>query len=608
MDLFEEKVVRFIKPVVVSIEERIEAAVNTLYDLFMQDVPQAIAFSAGKDSTAVLILSIWAGKKAVANGKTPVMWIVNADTGVENPIVSAHARTELQKAKAYAVQSGINAEIGVATPVISSGWLLRIVGGRAMPSFPENNADCSVSWKQEPMQKLRSNLLSRLFLETNMEPVTLTGTRFDESISRGAKMKKRGESATAPVRNKAGELVLSPIALWSEDDVWELLGLVRAGVYQSYTDTEDLFRIYTDAGPTSCAVVNDAIIEGGASSRGGCGARTGCWTCVKVKTDASMDNLLEKEEYAFMRGLNDLREFIAATQYDLSRRQWFGRSIKKGYIAIRPDAYHPKMQHELLRYVLTLQAQENQEAMLRGIRPRFQIISPAGLIGVDAMWSLNGYHQAFTAIEDYYEIFHLGKRYAIPKLETFPKVEMPEPRFLYVGDWDEDATELESVWSGLRDPVGESLWEWSKCMETKQLTNGRTVLDVNTDESFSVDEESASLMLELEVERILSLRKSFMRVGGYTQAYKWYLARGTISLAKGQVGIHDRFCRRTAFKERYGLCGPDYDLQDLIDASVPWHEAPVDVQEAFLKEGKLDKLNEALEMRKIAERQHSLFA
>lgn len=385
------------------------------------------------------------------------------------------------------------------------------------------------------------------------------------------------------------------------------MGLVRAGVYSSYTDTEDLFRIYTDAGPTSCAVVNDAIIEGGASSRGGCGARTGCWTCVKVKTDASMNNLLEKDEYAFMRGLNDLREFIVATQYDLTRRQWFGRSIKKGYIAIRPDAYHPKMQRELLRYVLTLQATENQEAVLRGINPRFQIITAAGLIGVDAMWSLNGYHQAFSAVEDYHEVFHLGKRYEIPKLETFQKVDMPEPRFLYVGDWDEDCSEAESVWNGLRDPVGESLWEWSKCMGTKQLSSGQVVLDVNTEETFNVDEESAALMLDLEVERILSLRKTFMRVGGYTQAYKWYLARGVISLAAGQVGIHDRFCRRTAFKERYGLCGPDYDLQDLIEASVPWHEAPMDVQEAFIKEGKLEKLNEALELRNYAERQHLLF-
>ena len=602
MDLFQ------IAPVSVPIEERIEVAVNAIFQLFMNGMACVVPLSGGKDSGCTLMLAFWAAQRAQAAGKTPVLCILNADTGVESPVVHQHVREELAKAKAYADHLGIRSEVAITSPEISSSWLLRIVGGRAMPSFPEGNSDCSTDWKVLPMQRMRKKLLSRLQTETAMEACTLLGTRFSESVVRGNRMRSRGESATTPVRNSDGELILAPIAIWSTDDVWEALSLVRYGELESYTDTEQLFRIYSDAGPTSCAVVNDAILDGQGSARGGCGARTGCWCCVKVKSDTSMENLLEKPEYEFMRGLNELRQFLVATQYDLSRRQWLGRTIKEGWAAVRPDAFHPRMMRELLRYVLTLQAKENEEATRLGIAPRFQIITPAGLFGVEAMWSLNGYHKPFTAIEDYDDIFNKGVRYEIPKLETFPKVEMPEPRFLFVGDdWDDDDN-VNANWTGLRDPVGEYLWEWSKCMTTRELSNGRVVLDVNVEESFSVDEESAALALDFDLERMLELRRTFYRIGGYTQSYKWLLARGMISLSKGQVSVHDRILRRTAFKERWNLCGPDYDLDELIKASEPMFRVSESVLRAFLSEGKLAQMK-AEEERLVAEaQQQRLFA
>ena len=477
-----------------------------------------------------------------------------------------------------------------------------------MPSFPQNNADCSVEWKSNPMQRLRKRLLAKIFKETQIEACTLVGTRFDESQARGQKMRARGDSATVPVRNKAGDLVLSPLAHWSSDDIWEALAMVRGKIMASYTDTEALFEIYQDAGPTSCAVVNDSILEGGASSRGGCGARTGCWCCLQVKTDASMENFLRKPEYEFMRGLNDLREFMSATQFDLSRRQWVGRTIEHGYIAIRPDAYSPAMMRELFRYVLTIQARENAESQRLGIPPRFQIVTEAGVVGVDAMWSLNGFHKAFAAIEDYYDVFIRGVRYDVPKIDPFPQVAMPEPRFLYVGDhWDADLGG-QHPWTGMRDPLAESMTEVSGCIGTRELGDGRVVLEVNTEESFSVDEESACLTLDFELDHILGMRDQMMRIGGYTQSYKWWLMHGTISLAKGQVGRHDQVLRRTEFKARHGLCGADYDLNHVLAKSVSWQDVPQEVQEAFIAPAKLEAMKETARLEAERNRQHLLFA
>ena len=59
-------------------------------------------------------------------------------------------------------------------------------------------------------------------------------------------------------------------------------------------------------------------------------------------------------------------------------------------------------------------------------------------------------------------------------------------------------------------------------MTTRELSNGRVVLDVNVEESFSVDEESAALALDFDLERMLELRRTFYRIGGYTQSYKWH--------------------------------------------------------------------------------------
>ena len=605
MDLFEQKSIS-IKVVQVTIEERIEQAVNAIFVLYQRGLMPCVAFSGGKDSTVLLMLALMAAEKAIKAGLQGALWVLNADTGVESPIVWKHARDELARAAAYAEDRGITMRVGIASPSMSSSWLMRIIGGRALPSFPENNADCSVEWKANPMLRLRKKLEKHFAKNLKTESCTLIGTRYSESTERARKMTQRAESATEPVRNKAGELVMAPIAMWSDDDVWEMLALVRYGQIKSYTDTEALFAIYQDAGPTTCAVVNDSILSGAASSRGGCGARTGCWVCQKVKTDASMENFLRKPEYAFMQGLNDLREFIAATQYDLDRRQWLGRSIKHGYIAVRPDAYSPAMIRELFQYVLTLQAIENEIAANTGQAPRFRIIDAAGVVAIDAIWSLNGFHTPFTAIKDFYDVFEKGVRYEIPKIEAFPKVEMPEPRFIYVGDdW---INSPDKHLFGLRNPVGEAMAELQPCMNTRLLKNGRAILDVNTDTEFTVDEESVCMALDFEIDRLLEMHEEMKHGSANSFGYKWWLQYGTISLASMQGGIHDMILRRTEFKARHGIAGPGQDLRRLQLMSVPWYEAPEEVQKAFIENEDLSKYQEKRKEAAFQDKQIALFA
>lgn len=383
MDLFLEDTIRSVVP----LEERIDEAVENLVRLMREGTPLAASFSSGKDSSCLMIVFFMAAQKAMEEGIVPRLLVLHADTGIENPIIWQLARGEIEKIRRYGEQKGIELQVAISQPAILDAWGPRIIGGRSLPSFPTTNSDCSTAWKIEPMNRLRKSMLPKWGVD--QEVVTLTGSRFSESVARGAKMRKRGETVDRPFRNKQGDLVFSPLAQWCDDDVWELLGLVRAGIYESYTDAVDVVKVYADAGPTSCAVVNDAITSG-TQARGGCGARFGCSQCQMVKSDKSMEHLLESDpEYGFMRGLAKLREFMAATQMDFGRRLWVGRTIRNGHIAIRPDVYSPAMMRELFRYAVSLDAAEYEEAQRLGIEPRFRLIPADHAVTIDFLWSLH---------------------------------------------------------------------------------------------------------------------------------------------------------------------------------------------------------------------------
>ena len=100
---------------------------------------------------------------------------------------------------------------------------------------------------------------------------------------------------------------------------------------------------------------------------------------------------------SYMRGLNNLRNFLSNTRWDMERRSWLGRTIKDGYVRVAPDAYSPAMMEELLRYALTIDAEERIAANAAGLSlPRFQLVSVERLFAIDAMWSLQAFHRKWV--------------------------------------------------------------------------------------------------------------------------------------------------------------------------------------------------------------------
>lgn len=572
------------------------ASLQRVETLLMQGTPLALAWSSGKDSSVLLDLTLTAAIAAKAKGASPYILVTHGDTGVENPEIAAFVKTESRKILAFAKKQGIKLDYHVAKPHLNSSWAVQIISGRKLPSFPQTNQDCSVDWKVKPMASLRKRLMKDVIARTGQEAVTLVGTRYEESVARAKKMKDRGDTHLAPTRNKDGDLVFAALADWSTDEIWEWIGMTRSGLLNSYSDFNDLNRLYADAGGTSCSVVSDTITEGIKKARGQCGARFGCGVCCAVQNDKSLTTMIggDRKRYGYMSPLNKLREFIVNTQWDFSRRQWVGRTIdRNGMIAIRPDNYSPATCLELLRYALTIDAEEREAAYIAGLPPRFELVPLKSLVAIDAIWSLQAMHRPFQAIKEYVDIAEKGIRYTIPDVTEYPRTPMPATRYLYVGDtWDSG----NDLFSGMRDFTMEMLHSSDivgGCMGNRTLKSGKIVLDVETEDSFDVDIEGACLAMDYEIDRMMEMYEKSNGKARLTEGYRWWIRMGTIALSPQQVSMHDEILKRSSFKEKMGLAGSNIDMdyifsltESLGDRTIPTE--PLKFATEFKKENQLD--------------------
>lgn len=558
------------------LERMIHDAEEAIYRLYAAGMPVYVGYSGGKDSSVVADVTFRAALRAKRDGHDPVTVVGTSRTLVENPEIEAHYMSEHAKMRAYAVRHGLNIRTEIIEPTLASTWQVKILSGRGLPSFPGSSSDCTTDLKVAGQTRFRKMLFKGWLDEGRPEPVTVLGVRREESAVRAARMKERGDSAIEPVRNRSGELVLSPIADWSELDVFEHLGNISNGLIESYSDFKETDRIYAHSAGTSCSVV--AMDVHGSRKSTGCGARHGCWTCQKAE-DKSLSNMIDFDpRYEYARGLNKFNKLLRATRYDWTKRHWVGRTIKQGFVEIKPDTYHPAFLRDLTRYMLQLDYDEKRRALRAGERPRFHVFSLEMMIAIDALQSMNGLARPFQIWADYRDIITGKVRYDIPDVEPVPRTPMPKARYLYVGEeWDESAGP--SAFTGMRSEYLEALCEGSPCLpELKTLKNGRAVWDAPRELEFSVDPESAAMIWEFEVENLV--RQFDQGAMGITWAYKWYLQYGCLVLSNSQLAKHDEVLRRTAFKQRHGLV-LDYSIADLLGKAVSFDDLPTEAQRVW---------------------------
>lgn len=557
-------------------EEKVQRALAAIDSVMEAGHPISPAYSGGKDSSVLLALVIEAARRRIEAGKpVPPIAVTHANTGIENPAMAVVTASEITRIRAYAKAHKLPVTVDVATPALNDTWAVRIIGGRALPTFANSSTrDCTINWKLQPQERQRKRILKDL--QVTGQPVVMTGTRFEESTGRAQRMTDRGELDTEiweePVRRPDGsllrnELRMSPIAHWTQEDVWVFLSELGAGERLSYTDAKDIWDVYRDGGNSSCVVVADDSMKANAKA---CGARFGCSLCVAVGRDKSLEAMLDSDpKYDYLVPLNQLQRFLVDTQYDLDRRLWLGRSIDKdGFIAIAPDAYSPGMQEELLRYALTVDVIEKENARYAGVQPRFELVSLEQLIAIDVVWALQGYHsEGFKALSIYDEVYNQGQRFHPPAVDAsrFEK-KMPSPRYLYVGnDWDSDPG-FDTMYSGARNLMADmsGATEMHACASNVQTKSGHMILESPVSDFFEIDSEAASDFMTFEVMDGGLVER--MKGHGPRAAFDHYQLLGLFSTSRRHQAIQDEMLRRAAWKERHGVFSMSRD--ELLNLSV----------------------------------------
>ncbi|HDS1721758.1 phosphoadenosine phosphosulfate reductase family protein [Pseudomonas putida] len=539
-------------PVVeLSMMEKVVIAVQAIKAQVLAGRHLSVAWSGGKDSSVTLSIALMAMRELIAEGiSVPTLNLCNADTRMENPVVSSYNKLMIKRIKAYAETSGIPIRVWLASPGLSMDYLVSVIGGRTIMSVG-NNTKCQQMTKAYPLDKLKRQVRKHIAAETGVKAkavqiVSLIGTRFDESATRGRAMADRGESAVDAVDvMDDGQLVLSPIANFSQFDVFEFIGYVRSEKIETYDNFNQLVELYRDLNGGDCMV--NAYIAGKEQSKAPCNARTGCWTCARVTRDTSAESLIgaESGEYAWMKPLNDLRSFMIKMHFNPSARAWLARDVgKDGWVTVTPNAYSPAYTRELLGIVLSIQADEQIEARRLGIAPRFKLLSLKQIMAIELNWGRYGYQPAWTAMKLYRSIYREGMRFQIPDLDSMAVYTEKDVAFRGRAPFADG--QYDGMFSGLRNVDAAA----ADCEDLTVTGDGKYVTNVQVGNEYDIDDEGLALFMEFEFDRALDSPRLNDTPNA---AIHYLLGLGTVQLFKGSHSDWDRMLRMSTQLTRWGL-------------------------------------------------------
>ena len=502
--------------------EMCEATFNWLYE---QGYHVVFSYSSGKDSSVLLSIGLEVARRRIAADlDVPEFAIIHGNTRLENPEINRFALSRIGMIEAFMREHKLPGRCVIAMPEMSRNHMINLIGGRTIASMPDTDAKCSADMKITPIGQAKREVFKSFGKTAKI--VSCIGTRFEESDERFRNMVERGENWLRPVEIN-GSLVISPIATFELDDVWMYIGEVRNNRRHTYDDFERLIEVYRDGEGGLCAVI--AYMDG-QTRTAGCGARFGCWACNRVGTDKSMENMLKEDRYAYMRPLNQFRQWIRDTHYDPARRSWLSRKVADdGTVKIAPNAYSPQHCEEMLWIALTIQAEEIEQAKAAGIEPRFTILSEADVVGIDILWGRYGYHRDLRACTIYKRVMLGGERYPVP---TIPEddifTELPRVKGLSVPFAD---SEYDRPEHGLRDPVAMA----DGTEETITKKDGVVYTNVRAARFMKVDEAAAAEFFQSGLDEALAAVSNTLDVPA---AGFWHLAR-TDMFAISNAGHRD---------------------------------------------------------------------
>lgn len=356
-----------------SLDDALEATAANLRDYGSRYHHWAIAFSGGKDSSAMLAATIL----LLENEQVPrptSLHVLYADTRMELPPLQESALQILERVR----QLGYQAQ--VVTPALDDRFFVYMLG-RGVPPPKNRFRWCTPQLKIEPME---AALLS-LRQSAGEKILMLTGVRVGESAARdqtiavscgrdGAEC-GQGWLHLAPDKKSLGNInqyfvpsspdgvtdTLAPILHWRTCHVWDWL------------------MIHQKRHGLPTGLVAEAYDQDAEGSAIEVGARTGCVGCPLASKDNALDRILRQPQWEYLTPLKRLRPLYAKLQQHANRiRKLPGTEWTKAKkLAKNPGRVGPlTMEARLhgLDMVLTIQEEVNATARLHG-RPEYWLIN-----------------------------------------------------------------------------------------------------------------------------------------------------------------------------------------------------------------------------------------
>ena len=270
-----------------GINTAIDNLVEEVQHLYLSDsIPWVIGYSGGKDSTATLQLVWQALLDLNQHERTKPVHVISTDTLVENPVVALWVSRSLKIMEEAAQEQRLPIVPHRLLPELKDRYWVNLIG-RGYPAPRPKFRWCTSRLKINPSNKFILDLV-----EQSGEAILVLGTRRAESSVRAANMKKYEQASTRELLSAHGQLdrswVYTPIADWSNDDVWLYLNQYKNPWGYTNKNLLGMYQGATEDG--ECPLVVD-------TSTPSCGdSRFGCYVCTLVEKDKSMHAMIQNDE------------------------------------------------------------------------------------------------------------------------------------------------------------------------------------------------------------------------------------------------------------------------------------------------------------------------
>lgn len=272
------------------LEEKILDTKAILQKYYLEDKrPLCVAYSGGKDSTALVFLMLEVLKELKKINKIyKKTYIINSNTLAELPPLLKHLEQSLDSIREYANIYELNVEVYEVTPVEKHTLNVQLLGV-GMPPPSQKFRWCTTKLKVWPIEKK----LKELFPDGKF--ISVVGSRRDESPDRKKRIIKQSKvNSHLKINDRFPNADnLYPIEYWNTKNIWEYIFTQDKNII----DIDFLWGLYSDASSKDAKECTFVGAGGKHIDEGkiGCGqSRFGCWQCYVVRdNDKSLDGLLK---------------------------------------------------------------------------------------------------------------------------------------------------------------------------------------------------------------------------------------------------------------------------------------------------------------------------